>query len=157
MTLWYLIGAVVVLGIAILSVIGFSVGVASTPLQWAARFLPAVASLVACIAYCMAASRARLGFLAPVFFCLPLAALITLMLWPHVMSVRNSNFYTMLLTIYPVLTLFPAMAPSSSSTAKKSMSPRSTRCSRPARPRAGKSRASASMSGCRSPATAACA
>jgi hypothetical protein len=110
MTIWYLIGAVVVLGIAILSVIGFSAGAASTPLTWAARILPAVAALIACIAYCMAATRARLGILAPVFFCLPLAALIALMLWPHFMPVRNSNFYAMLLTIYPVLTLFPAMA-----------------------------------------------
>jgi hypothetical protein len=110
MTLWYLIGAVIVLGIAILSVIGFSAGAASTPLTWAARFLPALAALIACIGYCMAAARARLGFLAPVFFCLPLAALVTLMLWPHFMTVRNSNVYTMLLTIYPVLTLFPAMA-----------------------------------------------
>ena len=40
MTLWYLIGAVVVLGIAILSVIGFSAGAASTPLMWAGA-LPA--------------------------------------------------------------------------------------------------------------------
>ena len=110
MTLWYLIGAVVVLGIAILSVIGFSAGAASTPLMWTGRILPAVAALIACIAYCMAAMRARLGLLAPVFFCLPLAALIALMLWPHFMPVRNSNVYTMLLTIYPVLTLFPAMA-----------------------------------------------
>jgi len=110
MTLWYLIGAVVVLGIAILSVIGFSAGAASVPLTWAARFLPAVAALIACIAYCMAATRARLGILAPVFFCLPLAALITLMLWPHFMPVRNSNVYMMLFTIYPVLTLFPALA-----------------------------------------------
>ena len=110
MTLWYLIGAVVVLGIAILSVIGFSAGAASTPLQWAARILPAVAALVACIAYCMAAARARLGMLAPIYFCVPLAALCALMLVPHLMSVRNSNLYTMLLTIYPVLTLFPAMA-----------------------------------------------
>ena len=110
MTLWYLIGAVVVLGIAILSVIGFSAGAASTPLMWTGRILPAVAALIACIAYCMAAMRARLGILAPVFFCLPLAALIALMLWPHFMPVRNSNVYMMLLTIYPVLTLFPAMA-----------------------------------------------
>jgi hypothetical protein len=110
MTLWYLIGAVVVLGIAILSVIGFSAGGASAPLQWVARFLPAVAALIACVAYCMAATRARLGILAPVFFCLPLAALVTLMLWPHFMPVRNSNLYSMLLIIYPVLTLFPAMA-----------------------------------------------
>jgi hypothetical protein len=110
MTLWYLIGAVVVIGIAILSVIGFSAGAASTPLQWVARILPAVAALIACIAYCMAAMRARLGILAPIFFCLPLAALVTLMLWPHFMPVRNSNLYSMLLTIYPVLTLFPAMA-----------------------------------------------
>ena len=110
MTLWYLIGAVVVLGIAILSVIGFSAGAASTPLMWTGRILPAGAALIACIAYCMAATRARLGILAPVFFCLPLAALIALMLWPHFMPVRNSNVYTMLLTIYPVLTLFPALA-----------------------------------------------
>ena len=110
MTLWYLIGAVVVLGIAILSVIGFSAGTASMPLQWAARLLPAIAALVACIAYCKVAMRARLGFLAPVFFCLPLAALVALMLWPHFMPVRSSNLYSMLLTIYPVLTLFPAMA-----------------------------------------------
>ena len=110
MTLWYLILAVVVLGIAILSVIGFSAGAASAPLAWVARFLPAVAALLACIAYCMAATRARLGILAPVFFCLPLAALIALMFWPQFMPVRNSNVYTMLLTIYPVLTLFPAMA-----------------------------------------------
>jgi hypothetical protein len=110
MTLWYLIGAVVVLGIAILSVIGFSAGGASVPLTWAARFLPAIAALIACIAYSMAAMRARLGILAPVFFCLPLAALVGLMLWPHFMPVRNSNIYTMLLTIYPLLTLFPAMA-----------------------------------------------
>jgi hypothetical protein len=109
MTLWYLIGAVIVLGVAILSVIG--VGHANNAaLVWAGRVLPALAALVACIAYCIAASRARLGFLAPVFFCLPLAALVALMLWPHVMSVRNSNFYTMLLTIYPLLTLFPALA-----------------------------------------------
>jgi hypothetical protein len=110
MTLWYLFGAVVVLGIAILSVIGFSAGAASAPLTWVARFLPAIAALVACIAYCTAAIRARLGILAPVFFCLPLAALITVMLWPHFMPVRNSNVYMMLFTIYPVLTLFPAMA-----------------------------------------------
>ena len=110
MTLWYLIGAVVVLGIAILSVIGFSAGAASTPLMWTGRILPAVAALIACIAYCMAATRARLGILAPVFFCLPLAALVALMLWPHFMPVRNSNVYTMLLTIYPVLTLLPALA-----------------------------------------------
>ena len=110
MTLWYLIGAVVVLGIAILSVIGFSAGAASSPLMWVGRILPAIAALIACVAFCIAATRARLGFLAPIFFCLPLAALIVLMLLPHFMSVRNSNFYTMLLTIYPVLTLFPAMA-----------------------------------------------
>ena len=110
MTLWYLIGAVIVIGIAILSVIGFSAGAASTPLMWTGRILPAVAALIACIAYCMAATRARLGILAPVFFCLPLAALVALMLWPHFMPVRNSNVYTMLLTIYPVLTLFPALA-----------------------------------------------
>src|SRR5262245_28641278 len=109
MTLWYLIGAVIVLGIAILSVIG--VGNANyAALVWAGRVLPAIAALVACIAYCIAAARARLGILAPVFFCLPLAALIVLMLWPHFMPVRNSNFYTMLLTIYPLLTLFPALA-----------------------------------------------
>src|SRR5215207_9915387 len=109
MTLWYLIGTVIVLGIAILSVIG--VGSANTaPLVWAGRVLPAIAALIACVAFCMAATRARLGILAPIFFCLPLAALVALMLWPHFMSVRNSNLYTMLLTIYPVLTLFPAMA-----------------------------------------------
>jgi hypothetical protein len=109
MTLWYLIGAVVVLGVAILSVIG--VGNANyAALIWAGRVLPAIAALVACIAYCIAAARARLGFLAPIFFCLPVVALIVLMLWPHLMSVRNSNFYTMLLTIYPLLTLFPALA-----------------------------------------------
>ena len=109
MTLWYLIGTVVVLGIAILSVIG--VGNANyAALVWAGRVLPAIAALVACIAYCIAARRARLNLLAPTFFCLPLAALVALLLWPHVMSVRNSNFYTMLLTIYPLLTLFPAMA-----------------------------------------------
>ena len=45
----------------------------------------------------------------------------------------------------------------SSSTAKRSTSRRSTRCSRPARPRARRFRASASMSGCRSPVIAACA
>ena len=75
MTLWYLIGAVVVLGIAILSMIGVRRRRDFTPLVWVGRFLPAVAALIACIAYCMAATRARLGFLAPVFFCLPLAAL----------------------------------------------------------------------------------
>jgi hypothetical protein len=109
MTLWYLFGAVVVLGIAILSVIG--VGNTSYPaFVWAGRVLPAIAALVACIAYCMAAVRARLGILAPIFFCIPLAALCAVMLMPHVMSVRNSNLYSMLLTIYPVLTLFPALA-----------------------------------------------
>ena len=109
MTLWYLIGTVIVLGIAILSVIGVG-GTATTPLVWVGRVLPAIAALVACIAYCIAAGRARLGILAPIYFCLPLAALITVMLLPHLMSVRNSNLYTMLLTIYPLLTLFPAMA-----------------------------------------------
>jgi hypothetical protein len=110
MTLWYLVGAVLVLGIAILSVIGVGGGASYPPLVWAGRVLPAIAALFACVAYCMAAVRARLGFLAPIFFCLPLAALVVFMLWPHVMSVRNSNFYTMLLTIYPLLTLFPALA-----------------------------------------------
>lgn len=109
MTLWYLIGTVVVLGIAILSVIGVG-GTATTQLVWVGRVLPSIAALVACIAYCMAATRARLGILAPIFFCIPLAALCAVMLVPHFMSVRNSNLYTMLLTIYPVLTLFPAMA-----------------------------------------------
>jgi hypothetical protein len=110
MTLWYLIGTVVVLGIAILAVIGVSGGAASVPLTWAGRILPGVAAAIACVAYCMAAARARLGLLAPIYFCLPIAALITLMLLPHLMPVRNSNLYTMLLTIYPLLTLFPAMA-----------------------------------------------
>jgi hypothetical protein len=110
MTLWYLIGAVIVLGIAILAVIGVSGGPASALLTWAGRFLPGIAALIACVAYCIAAGRARLGILAPVFFCVPVAALIALMLWPYFVSVRNSNFYTMLLTIYPLLTLFPAMA-----------------------------------------------
>jgi hypothetical protein len=109
MTLWYLIVAVVVLGIAILSIIGVG-GTATTPLVWVGRFLPSIAALIACIAYCMAAARARLGFLAPVFFCVPLLALCAVMLVPYFMSVRNSNLYTMLLTIYPALTLFPAMA-----------------------------------------------
>ena len=109
MTLWYLIGTVVVLGIAILSVIGVG-GTATTPLVWVGRVLPSVAALIACIAFCTAATRARLGVLAPIYFCVPLAALCALMLLPHLMSVRNSNLYTMLLTIYPVLTLFPAMA-----------------------------------------------
>jgi hypothetical protein len=109
MTLWYLIGTVVVLGIAILSVIGVG-STATTPLVWVGRVLPAVAALIACIAYCIAAGRARLGILAPIYFCLPIAALITVMLLPHLMSVRNSNLYTMLLTIYPLLALFPAMA-----------------------------------------------
>ena len=109
MTLWYLIGTVVVLGIAILAVIGVG-GTATTPLVWVGRVLPSIAALVACIAYCMAAARARLGVLAPIFFCIPLATLCALMLLPYFMPVRNSNLYTMLLTIYPVLTLFPAMA-----------------------------------------------
>ncbi len=94
MTLWYLIGAVVVLGHRdpvgdrLQRRRGFR-----PARPGSARFLPAVAALIACIAYCMAATRARLGILAPVFFCLPLAALIALMLWPHFMPVRNSNLY----------------------------------------------------------------
>jgi hypothetical protein len=109
MTIWYLIGTVIVLGIAIAAVIGVG-GATYAPLVWGGRVLPAIAALFACIAFCKAARRARLGVLAPIYFCVPLAALIALMLLPHVMSVRNSNFYTMLLTIYPVLTLFPATA-----------------------------------------------
>jgi hypothetical protein len=109
MTLWYLLGAVVVLGIAILSVIGIG-NANAVPVVWAGRIVPAIAALVACIAFCMASWRARLGLLAPTFFCVSMAALIAVMLLPHFMPIRGSNLYTMLLTIYPVLTLFPALA-----------------------------------------------
>ncbi len=110
MTIWYLLGAVIVLGLAILTMIGGGGGTSLGPLVWLGRVLPVVAALIACVAFCIASRRTRLGFLAPVFFCLPLFMLSTLMLVPHLVSVRNSNFYTMLLTIYPVLMLFPAFA-----------------------------------------------
>ena len=110
MTIWYLIGAVIVLGLAIMTMIGGGAGTSLGPMVWVGRVVPVAAALIACVAFCIAARRARIGFLAPVFFCLPLFMLSTLMLVPHLVSVRNSNFYTMLLTIYPVLMLFPALA-----------------------------------------------
>ncbi len=108
MTIWYLLGAVIVLGIAIVTMIGGGPNLGL--LVWLGRVLPVAAALIACIAFCIAARRTRLGILPAVFFCLPLMTVSALMLVPHVMSVRNSNFYSMLLTIYPVLTLFPAFA-----------------------------------------------
>jgi hypothetical protein len=93
MTIWYLLGAVIVLGMAIVTMLGGGGGTTFGPLVWLGRVLPVVAALIACVA-----------------FCLPLFMLSTLMLVPHLMSVRNSNFYSMLLTIYPVLMLFPAFA-----------------------------------------------
>ncbi len=109
MTLWYLLGTVIVLGIAILSVVGVG-GATSVPVVWAGRVLPAIAGLVACIAFCVASRRARLGLLAPLVFCVSLLALVAVMVLPHFVSIRGSNLYTMLLTIYPMLTLFPALA-----------------------------------------------
>ena len=110
MTIWYLLGAVIVLGIAIVTMLGGGGGTTVGPLVWLGRVLPIAAALIACVAFCIAAHRTRLGFLPAVFFCLPLMTVSALMLVPHVVSVRNSNFYSMLLTIYPVLTLFPAFA-----------------------------------------------
>jgi hypothetical protein len=56
MTLWYLIGALVVLGLALLTVTG-SGGPAPELVIWIGRVLPAVSALVACIAFCMVVAR----------------------------------------------------------------------------------------------------
>jgi len=109
MTLWYLIGMLVVLALALLTVTG-SGGPAPELVIWIGRVLPAVSALVACIAFCMAVARSQSSFLAAIFFCLSIAVLAILPVLPYVPSARNSNFYVMLSTVAPVLTIFPAMA-----------------------------------------------
>jgi hypothetical protein len=109
MTLWYLIGTLVVLGLALLTVTG-SGGPAPELIVWIGRILPAVSALVACIAFCLVVARVHLGILAAVFFCISIAILSMLPVLPYVAAARNSNFFVMLSTVAPVLTIFPAMA-----------------------------------------------
>jgi hypothetical protein len=109
MTLWYLIGTLVVLGLALLTVTGTG-GPAPALIIWIGRILPAIAALFACIAFCLVVTRVHLGILAAVFFCVPLIALAVLPVLPYVAAARNSNLSLMLTTVAPVLTLFPAMA-----------------------------------------------
>ena len=109
MTICYLIVTAVALGIAALGVFGTGF-TGSVPFIWTGRALPVVAALIACVAFCQVAIRARLGVLAPIYFCIPLLALSSLVILPHVMTVRNSNVFTMLNVIAPILTLFPALA-----------------------------------------------
>ncbi len=109
MTLWYLIGTLVVLGLALLTVTGTG-GPAPALIIWIGRILPAIAALFACIAFCLVVTRVHLGILAAVFFCVPLIALAVLPMLPYVAAARNSNLSLMLTTVAPVLTLFPAMA-----------------------------------------------
>ncbi len=109
MTLWYLIGTLVVLGLALLTVTG-SGGPAPELVIWIGRVLPAVSALVACIAFCLVVARVQSSILAAIFFCVSIAVLAVLPVLPYVPSARNSNFYVMLSTVAPVLTIFPAMA-----------------------------------------------
>jgi len=109
MTLWYLIGALVVLGLSLLTVTG-SGGPAPELIVWIGRILPAVSALFACIAFCLIVVRVHLGILAAVFFCISIAILCVLPVLPYVASARHSNLYVMLSTVAPVLTIFPAMA-----------------------------------------------
>jgi len=109
MTLWYLIGTLVVLGIALMTVTG-SGGPAPELIVWIARMLPAVSALVACVAFSLVVARAHVGILAAVFFCIPIAILSLLPVLPYLASARNSNVYVMLSTVAPILTIFPAMA-----------------------------------------------
>ena len=69
MTLWYLIGTLVVLALALLTITG-SGGPAPELVIWIARVLPAVSALVACIAFCLAVARAQSSILAAIFFCI---------------------------------------------------------------------------------------
>jgi hypothetical protein len=55
-------------------------------------------------------ARVQSGILAAIFFCVSIAVLAMLPLLPYLPSARNSNFYVMLSTVAPVLTIFPAMA-----------------------------------------------
>ena len=87
MTLWYLIGAVVVLGIAILSVIGFSAGAASAP-SCGTGAHPAGGRGAYRLHRLLHGRdpRRRSGIRSLGFFCLPLVAVpVALMLWPHFM------------------------------------------------------------------------
>jgi hypothetical protein len=109
MTLWYLIGTLVVLGLALLTVTG-SASPAPELVIWIGRLLPAVSAVVACVAFCLVVARAHFSVLAAVFFCIPIAILSILPVLPHVASAQNSNLSVMLATVAPVLTIFPAMA-----------------------------------------------
>jgi hypothetical protein len=109
MTLWYLIGTLVVLALALLTVTG-SGGPAPELVVWIGRVLPAISALIACIAFCLVVARVQSSVLAAIFFCVSIAVLAMLPVLPYVPSARNSNFYVMLSTVAPVLTIFPAMA-----------------------------------------------
>ena len=109
MTLWYLIGTLVVLALALLTVTG-SGGPAPELVIWIGRLLPAVSALVACVAFCKVVGRVQSSILAAIFFCVSVTVLAMLPVLPYVPSARNSNFYVMLSTVAPVLTIFPAMA-----------------------------------------------
>ena len=109
MTLWYLIGTLVVLGLALTTVTG-SGGPAPELVIWIGRILPVVSAVVACIAFCMVVARVQSSILAAFFFCLSIAVLAMLPVLPYVPSAQSSNFYVMLSTVAPVLTVFPAIA-----------------------------------------------
>jgi len=68
MMLWYLIGTLVVLALALLTVTG-SGGPAPELIVWIGRVLPAVSALVACIAFCLMVARVQSSILAAIFFC----------------------------------------------------------------------------------------
>jgi hypothetical protein len=107
--LWYLIGTLVVLGLALLTVTG-SGGPAPELVVWIGRVLPAISALIACIAFCLVVARVQSSLLAAIFFCVSIAVLSLLPVLAYVPSARSSNFYVMLSTVAPVLTIFPAMA-----------------------------------------------
>src|SRR5262249_1361354 len=109
MTLWYLIGTLVVLALALLTVTG-SGGPAPELVIWIGRVLPAVSALIACIAFCMAVAPVQSSILAPISFSVSISVPARLPVLPYLPSARNSNFYVMLSTVAPVLTIFPAMA-----------------------------------------------
>src|SRR5262249_57549492 len=93
MTLWYLIGTLVVLGLSLLTVTG-SGGPAPELVIWIGRVLPAVSALIACIAFCLVVARVQSGILAAIFFSISIAVLPMLPVPPYNPSTCHSNPHT---------------------------------------------------------------
>jgi hypothetical protein len=108
----YLVGAVILVGLLFLAVIGTG-GVAFIAILGLAKLLPSVSGVLACIAFWLIAQRLQVGIVTALFFCVPTAILTIVYESSYLVSylvMTKSPLYNLGLWISPVLTLLPALA-----------------------------------------------